>query len=188
MTTLDVPYGYVSGRYVLVIGDTSDDEDVYPDAVPAEGKVTFTPVAVTETYPELDDSITAIPQPVVSDIGADGIILDRAGKPGVWLLCGFYMVSFRFTGASIPAYRIHVTPEHTVDNPLKLALAAPLIPSPVEKFIVNEQVYIDTLAARDEAHDLAEAATLAAQSLGILNASDPIPTGWASRIVLREGL
>ena len=49
-------WGYVVGRIVQAIADTSDDEDDYPEGIPATGTVRFTPLnalARTLDYPAL---------------------------------------------------------------------------------------------------------------------------------------
>lgn len=179
--TLSVPYGYVTGRYVLVAGDTSADSDPYPDATPATGTVTFTPSVLIQ-YVESTPPVTGILMPVVCQLDVNGFIVDDAGNAGVWLMAGVYKVSFQLVGSPLPAFLISVTADNTTTAPLDLTLAAPLQPTPITTFVVNEQVYQDTLAARDAAM----AAAAAAQQLGILTIDQPIPAGWASRLILRE--
>lgn len=150
MPTLSTPYGYVRGRFLSVIGDTASDEDRLPDAIPASGTVTFTPVApiriVDGTPP-----ITAIARPVTVEVDSVGDIRDPAGNPGVWLVTGQYTVSFSFVGVTLPAFPIEVTSAHTAESPLDLTLAAPIAPTPAVKLVVSEQLYLDTIAARDAA-------------------------------------
>lgn len=37
-------WGYVTGRIVQAIADTTDDDDDYPEGIPATGSVRFTPL------------------------------------------------------------------------------------------------------------------------------------------------
>ncbi|WWV91832.1 hypothetical protein GMYAFLOJ_CDS0002 [Microbacterium phage phiMiGM15] len=153
-----LPYGYVVGRFLLVQGDSSLDNDRYPDAVPARGSVRLTPVSprhlITTSPPA-----TAIALPVSLIVNDEGFLIDPGGAPGVWLVAGQYDVSFSFNGITHPPFRIAVTEEHTLQAPLDLTLAAPLNPAPDIKFVVNEAVYTETVAARDAALAAAEAAT-----------------------------
>lgn len=166
----EVQYGFVYGKTLLAIGDTAEDEDRFPDGVAAKGVVRFTPkvtILRTETDPATiikqriecrihqgkDDSVDPDPAKV-------GLLVDTAGHVGtVALIVGQYTVSYQLEGGSaVPSFDIDVTAAHTSEAPLDLALAAPLVPSPSVKFVVNEQVYLDALAARDEAVAAAEAA------------------------------
>lgn len=171
----EVQYGFVYGKTLLAIGDTTDDVDRFPDGVAAKGIVRFTPkvtILRTET-----DPATIIKQRIECKIhqGKDdpddpdpakvGLLVDTAGHVGnVALVVGQYDVSYQLEGgASVPSFTINVTPEHTPESPLDLALAAPIVPSPTVKFVVNEQVYLDTLAARDEAEAARDEAVTAAE-------------------------
>lgn len=152
----DIAYGYVVGRYLVANGDTVVDVDGYPEGTPAVGVVKFTPVSPDVLSSE---PATVIPQPVVASIDADGYMIDPTGAAGVWLVTGQYTVSFAFNGVNDkPMFTIEVLSTHTLIAPLDLTTAAPLQPSPATVFVVNEQVYTDTLAARDEALEAVEEA------------------------------
>lgn len=159
----EIKYGFVYGKTLLAVGDTLDDTDMFPDGVPAKGTVRFTPrttILRTDT-----DPATIVKQPIECDIHQGkndphdpdpdkaGLLIDAAGFAGnVALIVGQYNVSYRLEGgAAVPGFVIEVNPAHTEQDPLILALVAPFVPSPAVEFVVNQQVYNDTLTARDEA-------------------------------------
>ena len=157
----EVRAGYVYNRVLRAIGDRPEDEDRFPDGIPAKGTVTFTPKNSVKQVVSNDTGVTVTREPVVCTIhqGEDspdlaGLLIDEAGAVGgVWLVVGEWTVSYQFDDrySNVPNQDIVVTEEHTEDNPLDVALVAGLTPSPTIKFVVNEQVYLDTLAARDVA-------------------------------------
>jgi hypothetical protein len=152
MPTDPVPtssFGKVVGRFIHVIGDTAADPDNLPDITPAVGTVTFRPEASHIIVGTPGTAV--IPRPVTVNLDSEGYILDTAGQRGLWLLAGYYSLTFQFQGSTFPGFQINVTTDHTVENPLDLALAAPLPTDPAVKWVVNEQVYLDTVAARDSA-------------------------------------
>ncbi|QHC70307.1 hypothetical protein [Rathayibacter sp. VKM Ac-2801] len=143
----DLVYGYVRGRYILAVGDTVSDFDRLPDIRPAVGTVRFrwlgSALVATQPIP------TAV-VPLIVDASIDpltGDLLDEAGGVGVCFVAGRYEVTFRFVGVTVPSFQIEVFNTHTERAPLDLPGAAPLTPAPGERFVVNEQVYRDTLAA-----------------------------------------
>lgn len=174
-STLTVPYGYIRGRFLYVVGDTAGDADRMPDALPAVGTVTFTPVTPIRVV-DAPAPLTAIARAVVTTINADGELVDPAGAVGVWLVEGQYDVAFAFTGVTHPGFRIEVTTAHTLAAPLDLTLAAPLKPSPATVFVVNEQVARDAEAARVEAVAAAEAA-----DADRVNAQAHMASAWNAR-------
>ncbi len=145
-----IAFGRVVGRYLLAVADTAADEDSLPDPIPARGNVTFTPVS-SPVYLTGADAATVIPRKVDGSLNANGYVTDPIGVEGVWLVAGQYDVRVSIPGVDIPTFRIAVTPAHTDAAPLDLALAAPQRPAPAEVFVVNRQVYLDTIAARNEA-------------------------------------
>jgi hypothetical protein len=152
-------FGHVVGRYVLGVGDTADDGT--PIETPAAGEVRFvmvTPASVFDGEP----AVTAIAESVTVTLDDTGMIRDRSDNAGVWLVVGQYSVTCDFEGMTLGPFRVQVTAEHTAEHPLDLSLAAPLVPSPAVKFVVNEQVYLDTLAAKDAADDARDASEVAA--------------------------
>lgn len=157
----EITYGFVADRVLLAVGDTNHDFDRYPDGVPAQGTVRFSPertVLYTQNKPA-----TVLPQDIectiyqgdpddaTEDPDQVGLLVDPAGHIGnVALIVGWYEVVYRLQAGTMQRFRIQVKPEHTKDNPLWLSAVAPVTPTPSERFVVNEQVYNDTKAARDE--------------------------------------
>lgn len=79
-------YGKVVGRFLAAVGDSTDDADVYPDAVPLSGTVTFTPSAAALLVPVASpDPATVLPVPVVTTLDAGGYISINSQR-GVYLL------------------------------------------------------------------------------------------------------
>lgn len=158
----EITYGFVADRVLLAVGDTTDDTDRFPDGVPAKGTVTFTPER--DTHYTQQTPATVLQQPIECTIyqgdpddgeGTEdpkriGLLVDPAGHVGnVALVVGWYSVSYRLERGAAKRFRFQVRPEHTADEPLWLSSVAPLTPSPSERFVVNEKVYTETLAARD---------------------------------------
>ncbi len=85
-TLAPLVYGRVTGRFLAAVGDSTDDSDQFPDAVPVIGTVTFTPSAnallVASATP---DPATILPIPVVTTLDSEGYV-SRNGIRGVWLL------------------------------------------------------------------------------------------------------
>lgn len=152
----DVQFGYVVGRIVRAVAD-SGDTGRDPDFTPASGIITFKPlrsVQYSTTYPA-----TIIKEAITCTISPDtGDLLDPQMNTGVWLVEGHYEVSFSLNIGSVPSFTFFVEGGRDEDNPLDLSLYAPLVPDPTVKFIVNEQIYRDTLAAADRAEDSADRA------------------------------
>lgn len=157
----EITYGFVADRVLLAVGDTTDDTDRFPDGVPAKGTVTFTPER--DTHYTQQTPATVLQQPIECIIYQGdpddpeeppdrvGMLVDPAGHVGnVALIVGWYSVSYRLDRGAAKRFRFQVLPEHTADEPLWLSSVAPLTPSPSERFVVNEAVYNDTLAARDQ--------------------------------------
>lgn len=160
----DLKFGYVTDRVLLAIGD-GDDEDRFPDVIPAVGSVTFTPIAPNQLV--YGGTATIAKQAVTCRIGDDGNLLGPSGWSGVWLVVGEYDVRYSLTGAKISTVRIRVEEKHTPEDPLVIARHAPLEPTPGVKFVVNEQVYLDTLAAAQRAEDAVEGiADVVAEEIG----------------------
>jgi hypothetical protein len=142
-----VAYGYVAGQFVLAYGDTVADTDHLPDPVAATGTVTFSPYAKSFAA----GSALVVPREIQCTLDENGNLVDPTARPGVWLIAGRYRVTFKFPDVKLDGFDIEVPATATEEAPLQLATAAPLIPSPLVKFVVNEQIYRDTQTARDQA-------------------------------------
>lgn len=183
MVSPEQVYGYVVGRFLLSVGDRAGDPDAYPDTVAAVGTVTFKPVttSILATPPA-----TVFPQPIVCVVDPNtGNIVDNQGLPGVWLVAGQYDVSFAFgSGVILQPFRINVTADNTSAAPVDLSLAAPTSPSPAVVFVVNQQVYNDTLAARDAAAASAASAAASVSAAGSVRAWAPNTSYVAGQVVV----
>ena len=121
-------YGRVIGRFLRAVGD-GEDVDVVPEAVPATGTVTFTPIVTSRIL--IDAS--AEPSPLIThesitcDLDAYGHIA-RNGVRGVWLWTGEWTVSFNVSGMSRTPFPILLSTAHTDIAPLDLWEAAPYTP------------------------------------------------------------
>lgn len=88
-TTLpeNMSYGRVVGRFLHAIGDGPADVDEFPDGLPAQGTVTFTPSAAWL----LDLSaapvpVTVYPGPITCTLDAEGYLVGPQATRGVWLV------------------------------------------------------------------------------------------------------
>jgi hypothetical protein len=133
-------YGKIVGRFVAIVGDDTDPDDL-PDAVPLAGSVTFTPsvasILVANATPV---PATVIPTQVTVDLDVDGYI-SLNGLQYLFLVAtddpstnptGFtYTVSFALTLDGQPvnfsSYSISVpTYNSGTDNVIDLTLVAPV--------------------------------------------------------------
>lgn len=142
-----VAFGCVTGRFALAVADTSADVDHLPDFTPATGTVSFKPA--TGKIVTANPRRYVSPQTVAVTLDSDGA-LSAGGAAGVWLVVGTYTVTFKLAGITVPAFDVTVTAEHTEANPLDLVTHTPIPVEPNVRFVVNEQVYSDTLSARDQ--------------------------------------
>lgn len=178
MTVLpaEIAYGKVVGRFLLAIAD-SVDADRNPDAKAATGTITFTPVSAIQ-YASLPVPTTIVKQRIVCNLNVNGELADSQGAVGVWLVAGQqYDVSYNVENATLETHRILVSTTHDDTTPLDLTLAAPLPVTPAVTYIVNQQLYLDTVAARDAAQAAAASMTI---KVGI-------PFSVNGNLVLRTG-
>ena len=121
-------YGRVIGRFLRAVGD-GEDVDAVPEAVPATGAVTFTPIITSRIL--IDASVEPSPlithEPITCELDAYGHIA-RNGVRGVWLWTGEWTVSFNVSGMSRTPFPILVSTAHTDVAPLDLWEAAPYTP------------------------------------------------------------
>lgn len=143
----ELSYGHVVGRFLFAEGDGPDDGRL-PDGAAASGTVKFTPLATIRRTTA--DPVTVLKKPVVCTLDSSGYLTDSQGARGVWLVAAQYKVDFTIDGVVVPSFNIVVDSADTEVDPLDLTLEAELTPEPSTKFVVNEQVYLDTLAARDD--------------------------------------
>ena len=125
--TSEAQYGYVVGRVIRAVGDTTDADDK-PDAVAAVGSVSFTPKAQlgrTTNY-----SAFIVREKLTAPLDAQGNLVryEGATPAGIALTVGAYRVEFTLNSGNIPGFDIEVTPAHTEAAPLDLVTAAPYVP------------------------------------------------------------
>ena len=125
--TSEAQYGYVVGRVIRALGDTTDADDK-PDAVAAVGSVSFTPKATlgrTTNY-----SAFIVREKLTAPLDAQGNLVryEGATPAGIALTVGAYRVEFTLNSGNIPGFDIEVTAAHTEAAPLDLVTAAPYVP------------------------------------------------------------
>ena len=147
----DISFGYVTDHVLLAVGD-GDDADDYPDAIAAEGSVTFTPVNPNVAVHGGDATIAI--QPITATVRESDGRLTYNGKAGVWLVVGDYKVRWALKGAKITDATIRVTADHTPENPLVLARQVEIKPTPTMKLVVNEELYRRTEGLVEEAQGI----------------------------------
>lgn len=126
MTALpaELTYGKVVGRFIFAAADAPTDPDVLPDAVPAQGTVTLTPlnphIKTTSPRPTL-----VVKRPLTYSLDAEGYLTDENGLDGVWVVTGAYTVAYTLPGATLASHTIDVLATHTEETPLDLTTALP---------------------------------------------------------------
>lgn len=117
----DATYGKVVGRFVLAVADGSDS-DRLPDARPALGWISFTPVSSSLRLASPGPT-TVVKTVVKGFVNTDGFLCDPSGAEGVWLMTGVYKVNYGLAGASLSGHAIEVLPGHDDITPLDLGNA-----------------------------------------------------------------
>lgn len=158
MATLQpAKYGKVVGRLLAVVADGPDEDEYpisggFPDAVPVQGTVTFTPRATQILVPLATPApVTAFPTPITVQLDQNGF-LTHNGKKGVFLLCPSettnpptftYSVSYNLTldGAVVSSTKFDLEVVEYVPGPnpsdpddgstaVDLTLVTPVYPTP----------------------------------------------------------
>ena len=155
--------GYVYDKILRAVADSTNDDDRFPDGLAAQGRVIFTPAHPLLQLTENGRGVKVTKEPVVCTISSGsgdpaetGLLVDQSGSVGgVWLPVGRWTATYSFSDgmSSVPPVTFDVTEEHTKEAPADLGLLAEVSLPPRTKFVVNEQVYLDTQAARDEVQD-----------------------------------
>lgn len=156
-------FGFIVGRFLSPRGEAVP-AGANPEGVAARGSVRMKPTSVARMA-EASPPATAVAEPLVLTLDPAGFVVDGAGRRGLWVAVGSWVVTLAFDGVAQSSYRVTVTAEHTEAAPLDLTLAAPLVETATEKFVVNEAVYVETRQARDEAVEAAGRATAPAQAM-----------------------
>lgn len=137
-------YGFVTDHIEVYTAD-AEDVDRLPDQIsPVGATVSFHPIGEAGAFRDR----------VVARYNSSGDLVDAQGSLGVWLPEGFWICVNRVPGYGTHEFRILVNEGHTEATPLFLRDAIPLEEGPLLKFVVNEQVYRDTLEAAQNAQSL----------------------------------
>lgn len=126
-TTLpeNMSFGYVSGRFVFAVADGAD-AGRFPDGLPAQGRVTFTPSAGwLLDVSAAPDPVTVMPRTVECTLDVDGYLIDPEGVRGVYLVAtddpdlnptGWtYTVTIAITGYGTRSFSIEVPSGSVLD-------------------------------------------------------------------------
>lgn len=115
-----IEYGVVDCQIILAVAD-SDDEDRKPDARPATGTITLTPLdpRTLETDPK---PLIVFRRPVTGTLDENGRLLDEDRKRKIYLPVGRYRVTYNISEVPINPHEVTVKAIHTEDDPLHLAL------------------------------------------------------------------
>jgi hypothetical protein len=119
----DILHGYVTGRFILAVGDATDVDNL-PDAVPPIGYVTFSPME-PKFQAETPEPTTVVPYRIRCGVNAAGYLIDPQGEVGVWLVTGTYKVFYTFNNITIASHMIEVLVDHTENFPLNLTNSMP---------------------------------------------------------------
>lgn len=107
MSDDDLDYVHVTGRLVMSVGDSPEDEGDKPDLVAPDpgGEAWFVPLVTRVTAPGASPPVTIMNATIVAPLEADGTITYN-GAPGVWLVdLGSDKVTPRIPRTE-PAYRV----------------------------------------------------------------------------------
>ena len=127
----DAKHGYVVGRLIRRVGDTTLDPDLFVDASNVQGTVTFTPAqrqAKSSNY-----SAFVFRDPITVQLDELGHIMNTTQTArGIWLTIGVWTVSFQLRGVTMLPFDFEVTEDYTEGRPLDLVTVAPYTPSTKE--------------------------------------------------------
>ena len=119
-------YGYVTCRIIRRVADTPDDADAFPNILPAEGKVIFTPKQKNVTASNY--SALVLNETIEAPLNSEGYAVRHKGADStlIALVVGTYDVRFNIvSGGDIPPMTVQVTSSHTQETPLDLATIRP---------------------------------------------------------------
>lgn len=174
--TLQLPselkYGYVEAQIILAVADTAADPDRLPDAQPASGTITLTPVESKRLYTESGPPVLVGKHSITGTLDSQGRLRDSQGGLGICVVVGQYNVSYSLQGISVDSHPILVTEDHTKDEPLNLVDLVPFDPPATPG-------QFELLNARIDAESVIDKAPVV-----VLTNPEEIPTDVAGRIDL----
>lgn len=174
--TLQLPselkYGYVEAQIILAVADTAADPDRLPDAQPASGTITLTPVESKRLYTESGPPVLVGKHSITGTLDSHGRLRDSQSGQGICVVVGQYNVSYSLQGISVDSHPILVTEDHTKDEPLNLVDLVPFDPPATPG-------QFELLNARIDAESVIDKAPVV-----VLTNPEEIPTDVAGRIDL----
>lgn len=134
------------------MADTTEDDDRFPEARGSNGRVTFTPLVRFRVHEE--DPKEFVHYEVTRTEMRDGHVLDAQKHIGIYLISGWYRVSFQIEGGAIPSFEFEVKDTHTEDNPCNLASVAPVSAPPgyIEITRYEDRIRAENAAAAAEGY------------------------------------
>lgn len=145
----ELEYGYVGVQIVLAVADTAADEDRLPDARPATGTITLTPVESKRVYTEAGKPVLVGKHPITGTLDHKGRLRDDHGLVDIGVVAGVYNVTYNLAEISVNPHPILVTSDHTQQNPLNLADSVPFDPPATPGQFEILSARIDSIAATD---------------------------------------
>ena len=126
VTTLGWKVGMVSGRVLRAVADIGPGDDEFPDVLPAEGDIVFTPKILEYVIPG-SPSVRIRSETITANLDAEGYI-SRNFSRGVWLWAGLWTVNATSVGAG--TFEILVTENNDKNHPLDLWSYSSVPPAP----------------------------------------------------------
>lgn len=140
----ELEYGIVRGRYQAATANV---------VKAATGTVSFDAVAPDEIVVTGPPARNVTRRRVKATFDGDGHVVQEGSLVNyLTLAVGRWRVNFENAdGVTVAPFDFEVTAANTLENPVELPLVAPVPLPPTVKPIVTEQLYLDTVAARDAA-------------------------------------
>ncbi len=126
VTTLGWKVGLVSGRVLRAVADIGPGDDTFPDVLPAEGNIIFTPKVLESVIPG-SPSVRVRSETITASLDGEGYI-SRNFSRGVWLWAGTWTVNATSVGAG--TFEILVTEKNDKNHPLDLWSYSVVPPAP----------------------------------------------------------
>ena len=126
VTTLGWKVGMVSGRVLRAVADIGPGDDTFPDVLPANGDIVFTPKVLESVIPG-SPSVRVRSETITASLDAEGYI-SRNFSRGIWLWAGTWTVNATSVGAG--TFEILVTDKNDKNHPLDLWSYSAVPPAP----------------------------------------------------------
>ena len=126
VTTLGWKVGMVSGRVLRAVADIGPGDDAFPDVLPANGEIVFTPKVLESVIPG-SPSVRVRSETITASLD-DGGYISRNFNRGIWLWAGTWTVNATSVGAG--TFEILVTEKNDKNHPLDLWSYSAIPPAP----------------------------------------------------------